>query len=253
MPLIDFLNILDRVATRYHPDKVMIAVTGGEPLLRKDLEICGREFYSRGFPWGMVTNGYLLTSQRLQALCRAGLRSVTISLDGLEDAHTWLRGNKNRYTDVHRAILACSEQSDLVFDIVTCVNKRNLEELEKIRDLLISLGVKKWRLFSIFPKGRAKDREELILSNTEFIRMLDFIADCRKHKSIEASYGCEGFLGRYEGKVRDSYFFVVRESIFHRFLQMAVSVHVRVYEGILFREIYIRMIFLNAGITGMRR
>lgn len=37
--------------------------------------------------------------------------------------------------------------------------------------------------------------------------MLDFIAGCRNRKIIEVSYGCEGFLGEYEGKVRGSYFF----------------------------------------------
>ena len=45
------------------PRKIMIAVTGGEPLLRRDLfEVMGYA-NSLGFPWGMVTNGSLVNKE----------------------------------------------------------------------------------------------------------------------------------------------------------------------------------------------
>ena len=207
MAITDFLNVLDRVAQAYNPNKVMIAVTGGEPLVRRDLEDCGRHFYKRGFPWGIVSNGYLLTSDRLASLRKSGLRSITISLDGLEDSHNWLRGTDNSFQKAIQAITLCSRQQDLVFDVVTCVNRRNILELDDLKNLLLEMGARKWRLFTIFPKGRAQQTKDLELSNAEFRQMLDFIADCRSRKTIEASYGCEGFLGNYEGKVRDGYFF----------------------------------------------
>ena len=55
MPVEDFCRVLDSVAQVYDPHKVMINVTGGEPLMRPDLDRCGREFNRREFPWGMVT------------------------------------------------------------------------------------------------------------------------------------------------------------------------------------------------------
>ena len=64
MPLADFCRVLDRVKEVYDSHKVMINVTGGEPLMRPDLERCGRAFYEREFPWGMVTNGLALTERR---------------------------------------------------------------------------------------------------------------------------------------------------------------------------------------------
>jgi radical SAM enzyme (rSAM/lipoprotein system) len=207
MEISAFLKVLDMVSQEYNPNKVMIAITGGEPLVRRDLEDCGRNIYKRGFPWGIVSNGYLLTSDRLNALCENGLQSITISLDGLQGSHNWLRGKDDSFQKAMQAILLCSKQKDLIIDVVTCVNQRNISELEGIRILLLEAGIKKWRLFTIFPKGRAKQIEELALSNAEFKRMLDFIVDCRNQKTIEASYGCEGFLGNYEGKVRDGYFF----------------------------------------------
>ena len=57
IPKEDFGRVLDSVAAATDPHKVMINITGGEPLCRPDLEECGRMIYEKEFPWGMVTNG----------------------------------------------------------------------------------------------------------------------------------------------------------------------------------------------------
>jgi radical SAM enzyme (rSAM/lipoprotein system) len=208
MPLADFLKVLDSLAPHIHPNKTLIAVTGGEPLMRNDLEACGKAFYERGFPWGMVTNGYALTPQRLQSLLEAGLRSSTVSFDGLTpETHEWLRGKPGSWDHAWNAIAMIASVPKLEYDVVTCVNKRNINELEGIKELLIGLGVKRWRLFRIFPKGRARDQELLNLSPEEFTRMLEFIKQTRKENRIVASFGCEGYLGDYELEVRDQPFF----------------------------------------------
>jgi radical SAM enzyme (rSAM/lipoprotein system) len=208
MPLPDFLNVLDAIAPHIDPHKTIIALTGGEPLMRKDLEACGREFYKRGFPWGMVTNGYGLTPERLDSLLRAGLHSVTVSFDGLtHETHDWLRGRNGSWERAKNAITMIAASGDLAYDVVTCVNKRNISDLEAIKDLLAGLGVKQWRLFTIFPKGRAENNPLLKLSSEEFIRLMEFIKRTRKEGIVKASYGCEGFLGDYEMEVRDTPFF----------------------------------------------
>ena len=61
MPLQDFLRVLDQVAERTDPHKVFVILTGGEPLVREDLEVCGRAIYDRGFPWGLVGLGSVRT------------------------------------------------------------------------------------------------------------------------------------------------------------------------------------------------
>jgi len=176
--------------------------------MRKDLEKCGEEIYKRGYPWGMVTNGYGLTPERLNALLNAGLRSVTISLDGLNpETHDWFRGKSGSWDKAIDAIERVVATKDLMYDIVTCVNKRNIDDLEAIRDLFIRKGVNRWRLFTVFPKGRAKENPLLQLSKQDFIRLMEFIKQTRKEGVINASYGCEGYLGTYELEVRDSPFF----------------------------------------------
>lgn len=205
MPLEDFLKVLDSVASEYDSRKVMIIMTGGEPLLRKDLEECGKEFNRRKFPWGMVTNGFALTRQRLDALMAAGLHSVTVSLDGLEEEHDWMRNVPGSFRKASEAIRMISE-TDLAFDVVTCVNRKNFSMLGQIKDYLIGLGLKRWRLFTVFPAGRAASDPDLIISGTEFRSLMEFIKAVRKEGKIEASYGCEGFLGNYEGEVRSHFF-----------------------------------------------
>ena len=60
MPVEDFLKVIDEITPHVDPHKVMITFTGGEALVRKDIEACGRELNKREYPWGIVSNGLLL-------------------------------------------------------------------------------------------------------------------------------------------------------------------------------------------------
>ncbi len=87
-----FLRVLDEQVTPHvDPRNVLLIFSGGEVLVRDDLERAGREVTRRGYMWGMVTNGLALTAERLASLVASGLRSVSVSLDGFEDAHTYIR------------------------------------------------------------------------------------------------------------------------------------------------------------------
>lgn len=205
MPLNDFLGALDTIK---NPSKDFIVVfTGGEPLLRNDLEECGREIRKRGIRWSMVSNGHLYTKERHISLMNAGLGALTISLDGLKESHTWMRNNKDNFNRVDNAISLATVSPRLTFDIVTCVNRKNFHELEQIRSYLIKKGVKRWRLFTIIPIGRAKDNPDLFLSNSQFRELMDFICYTREHFNIDAQFSCEGYIGEYETKAKASRFF----------------------------------------------
>lgn len=207
MPFKDFIAAIDDITPIVEPNKTMIVFTGGEPLLRKDLEKCGQQLYDRGFPWGIVSNGLQMTPARLQSLLNAGMRAITISLDGLEKSHNWLRGNPNSFKKAMETIRLLSQILDLKFDVVTCVNGENFDELPEIKNLLLNNGVKEWRLFTVFPIGRAKQHENLQLTPVQFKLFFDIISAERKKCEILINYGCEGFLGNYEGEVRNNLFF----------------------------------------------
>lgn len=207
MPMADFGKVLDSVARSTDPHHVMVNITGGEPLMRPDLEACGRMIYEKGFPWGIVTNGLALTQARYKSLLASGLRSMTISLDGLEENHDWMRGRKGSFKKATEAIKMVIDSGEIEFDVVTCVNKRSFRQLPEIKQFLIGLGLKQWRLFTVFPAGRALNDPEMQLDKVEFRALMEFIRSTRKEGLIKASYGCEGFLGNFEGEVRDQFFF----------------------------------------------
>jgi len=205
MPAEDFLSALDTI--KEPPDNFIVAMTGGEPLIRHDIERCGREIRKRGMRWGLVSNGILYNKERHISLLNAGIGALTLSLDGLETSHNWLRNSKSSFIKVINAIDLAASSTRLNFDVVTCVNNLNIKELAQIRDFLVQRGVKAWRLFTIAPIGRAANNPDLVLSDKQFVELMDFIADARKINSIDVKFSCEGFVGRYELKVRDSYFF----------------------------------------------
>ena len=206
MPVSDFMKVIDQITPNVNPNKTLIIFTGGEALVRNDLELCGAELYRRGFPWGVVTNGMLLTRQRLNSLLNAGLRSITVSLDGFEEAHNWLRGNPKSYANALNAVKLLTKTENLVWDIVTCVNQKNISQLAEFLDFIVSIGVKQWRIFTIFPVGRAAQHPEFQLSNEDFTKVLNFIRETKKEGKIILNYGCEGFLGNYEMEVRDHFY-----------------------------------------------
>jgi radical SAM protein with 4Fe4S-binding SPASM domain len=132
---------------------------------------------------------------------------MTISLDGLKESHNWLRGNNNSFDKAIAAIKILCAEKNFTFDVVTCVNQKNLGELPEIKKLLLQIGVKRWRVFTICPIGRAKENPLLDISDEQFVGLMNFIKDTRKEGLINASYGCEGFLGNFETEARDGYFF----------------------------------------------
>jgi radical SAM enzyme (rSAM/lipoprotein system) len=207
MPFEDFLKAILPLKKAYKSDSITVAITGGEPLLRKDLPECGRMLRENGFRWGIVTNGYGYTSDVHGRLLAAGMGSITVSLDGLEPTHNWLRANDQSFQRAVNALSLITPSKRLNYDVVTCVNQRNIHELESLKEFLISRQVKAWRLFTISPIGRAAHNDELRLTPQQLKRLMDFIVLARTDDRIKVTFSCEAYLGGYERKVRDAYFF----------------------------------------------
>ena len=215
MPLADFLRAFDTIPVKGRANPFTVVLTGGEPLLRPDIDEVGRALRSRGVAWGIVSNGWFYDGAMHARLMAAGMGALTISLDGLAEAHDWMRGRPGSYARAERAIALAAGEPRLNFDVVTCVNKLNFNELDALYDRLQALGVRQWRIFTVIPIGRAADDPDMQLTDTEFTALMDFIAARRKgfagltgeSPAMKVTFSCEGYLGRYENKVRDVPYF----------------------------------------------
>ena len=209
MPLEDFLKALDTIPADYRPKGFTVVLTGGEPLLRPDIiQVC-RSISLRGFGWGMVSNGYFYDEEMHRNLMASGMGSLTISLDGMAENHNWMRGRPDSFKRAAEAIGIAAKQEHLNFDVVTCVNRHNIGELDAICAFLESLGVRKWRLFTIIPIGRAAEDPDMMLNADELLSLMKFIESHRKSRSgnLTVTFSCEGYLGPFEEKVRNNRYF----------------------------------------------
>lgn len=209
MSLEDFLKAFDTIPRKERPREFTVVLTGGEPLLRPDITEIGKALRRRHVGWSMVSNGYFYDEAMHARLMGAGLGALTISLDGLEEEHDWMRGRSGSFGRAVRAIGIAAAERNINFDVVTCVNRRNIGQLQAIHDLLAGMGVKQWRIFTIIPIGRAKDDPDMHLTDDEFKSLMDFIQEKRETRPtpMNVTFSCEGYLGRYERKVRQTPYF----------------------------------------------
>ena len=207
MPMEKYLEVLRDVKENVPGRLPQICLTGGEPLLRKDifeLMAAGKEM---GFRYGMTSNGTLITSKAARLLRENGLRTISVSIDGLEETHDRQRGLKGAYRLAMEGIEALLQEGGFyAVQVTTVLNHGNIHELEELYRICGEMDIDSWRLVGMEPIGRALENPDLMLTPEDTRYMLDFIREKREEK-IPVTYGCSHFLGMtYEREVRDWYF-----------------------------------------------
>lgn len=201
-------KVLDEVADKFDSSQIMICITGGEPLLSKDLFKIIDYSKCLGFSCGMTTNGTLLTRAACSQLKGVGLDTISISLDGLEKTHNDFRCNPRAFQLALDGIQN-AKKVELDPEVVTVVHKGNLEELDILYEFLREIQITSWKIANMDPIGRAKDNASTLLDAHEYKILLDFVKRIRfkPDNTMEVNLGCSHYLGlQYERIVRDFYF-----------------------------------------------
>ncbi len=208
LPVSEYKRILDEVKRDFDLTKMRLCVTGGEPLLYPGFFDVMEYAHKLGFRWGMTSNGTLITEECARRLHETGMRTISISLDGLKEDHDWFRQCPGCYEKASEGIRnLLSEGGFSHVQITTVVYHRNIDSLPKMYEEFRKFGVRSWRVINIEPIGRAKDDPELLLSPEELRKMIDFIRDKRFASEMEVTFGCSHYLGdSYEREVRKWYF-----------------------------------------------
>ena len=197
MPAAHFLEALDTIPKRYRR-RLRVIIAGGEPLLRTDLPEIGSEISKRGISWGMVTNGTLYSQVIQDRLSAVGLSYLYVRIDGMEATHDRARNNIPNFRYASQCISLALAGDRISVTVLTLVTEQNIHQMEPLYRWLSDLGVKSWRIFTADS-----------LDGVSFRKLLDFIASKRRTagKIPDIQFGCEGYVGSYESKVRNAPFF----------------------------------------------
>ncbi len=147
-------QILDEIAAL--GDETMIVLTGGEPLLRPDIEAIARHASGLGLMTVIGTNGLMLTEARVAALMDAGVRAVGISVDSLDPAHhDGFRGAPGAWAKTLAGIDAC-RRAGLMFQIHFSVTDDNAHELDAMIEFARTSGAAVLNVFFLVCTGRGE-------------------------------------------------------------------------------------------------
>lgn len=204
----EWKQVLDEVKRDFDISKLALYVTGGEPLLHKDFFEIMNYANKLGFAWGMTSNGSLISKKTAVMLKEAGMRTISISIDGLRETHDWFRESPGSYDKTMEGIKnLLSENCFEHVQVTTVVHHRNINELNELYEIMKALGIRSWRVITMDPIGRAKDNPDLMLTGSEYKYVIDFIREHRFEDKMEVRYGCSHYLGvEYEREVRKWYF-----------------------------------------------
>lgn len=132
-----------------------VHITGGEPLMRKDIEHIVSHIRRLGMHTRIQTNGILLTDERIDALKSTGLEDIMISLDSCEkEYHEKLRG-EGTYDPTIRAIEKLL-QSEIELRVNSVICRSNKDKILDTIDFLYGLGVRNYSAFYFSPIGRGR-------------------------------------------------------------------------------------------------
>ncbi|HEX7050007.1 MAG TPA: radical SAM protein [Longimicrobiales bacterium] len=132
----------------------MFILSGGEPLLREDLEEIAAHAVSRGATVVVGTNGTRLTAERIASLEAAGVTGVAISVDSLDGRyHDRFRHGDGALADTLAAVERLREQR-LDFVIQTTVTRGNKDELPALAAWAAERGAVSFNVYFLVATGR---------------------------------------------------------------------------------------------------
>lgn len=198
------------ISKNFDANKITIAITGWEPLLRKDLFEVMEYARSLWFYWWMVTNGFFITPKVIKKWKKSWMWTIDISVDWLWKIHDNFRNKKGSYDKNIENIKLLQKENFLnPLRITTTVNKNNIDSLEEMYKTFLNIWIKQWRLLNIDPIWRAEiENKDLLLEKKQQHKLYDFIKQKRKSWKMKVETACAHFLwDEFEDEVRDSFFF----------------------------------------------
>ncbi len=184
-----------------------VTVIGGEAYLRNDFVLIINEIRAAGMSVTMTTGGLNLDEARARALAAAGVRTVSVSIDGLRPHHDRLRGVPGSYDRALAAIGRLRAQG-IPTSVNTQINALTMHDLPRLLERLHGAGVFGWQLQITSPFGNAADHPEILLQPYMMLEVFDILRGVMARASalgIKIWPGNNlGYFGPLEGALRSS-------------------------------------------------
>jgi len=131
-----------------------IGWTGGEPLIRKDLEELMRYAASYGIESGITTNGIPLTRRRVESIAAVGIKTLQISLDGsTPEKNRFIRAARLKDFELVIQGVKHSLELGLRVHLALVVCRATLDDVKDYIAMARDLGVKSIRFCGYVPQG----------------------------------------------------------------------------------------------------
>lgn len=170
---IEAMRMMDDVRRFGRP---LFVLTGGDPLKRPDVLELVRYGTSIGLRMAMTPSGTpLMTEAVLGDLREAGLSRLAVSLDGSSAAiHDEFRGVAGSWNWTIR-MLQVARELGLTTQVNTTISNHNLQDVDALCDLMVTLGITLWSVFFLVPTGRARQGD--VASADEFEQVFNRMYD----------------------------------------------------------------------------
>ncbi|MDQ1271963.1 MAG: AdoMet-dependent heme synthase, partial [Planctomycetota bacterium] len=140
---------------------LLLILTGGEPLLRKDIYELASYASKKGMMVVLGTNGNLIDDDIAKKLKESGVAGIGISLDSIvPERHDKFRGIPDAWDDTLNGIEACRRQG-IEFQIQTTVTRENFHEIPDIIEFSYNLGAKVFNLFFLVCTGKGQELTDI--------------------------------------------------------------------------------------------
>ncbi len=180
-------RLLDQIAD---VGRAIVILTGGEPLLRKDIFEVAAYGSRKGLRMVMAPNGTLLTEEVAHRLVDCGIKRVSISLDGATaKVHDRFRKVEGAFEGALRGV-EMARRAGLDFQINTTITKTNLDQIPAIHQLAARLGAVAHHIFLLVPTGRGKYIVDSAIDAAEYEQTLNWFYDQRDKTSMELKATC---------------------------------------------------------------
>jgi AdoMet-dependent heme synthase len=182
------LDIIKQIADFGNP---ILVLSGGEPLYRTDIFDLARFATDRGIRVALATNGTLVTKPVAKKIVEAGVKRVSISLDGADAlTHDTFRGIPGAF---EAAIYGMRNLQELGMSVQinTTIARHNAHQLPDVLEMARSLGADALHTFLLVPVGCGVDiANEQMVPPEEYERMLNWFYDRSKDGDIELKATC---------------------------------------------------------------